>query len=272
MKVNFCALQLSNKTNSMPQIKQMLTKAKIMGADIALLPEFFDREYFCKTQEPKYFDLAFETKKSPLIKKMQEIAKELKLILPISFFEKENNFYFNSLAIIDEQGEILDVIRKTYIPDGAGYMEKFYFRPNPKPPRVVETSFGKFGFAICWDQWFVEHARNLAVLGAQAIFYPTAIGSEPQDHNLNSKNHWQNVMKGHASANMIPIIAANRYSKETTDNVTIDFYGSSFITDIYGDFSKKAGQNSDEILISTIDLDENNKKRREWGIFRDLKL
>ncbi|MDG2681930.1 nitrilase-related carbon-nitrogen hydrolase, partial [Vibrio parahaemolyticus] len=211
--VKFAALQLTKSwdlEDNLAKAKNAIREAAQNGANVILPQELFAAPYFCKKQEAKYFELAEETANSHLIQEMSALAKELGVVIPVSYFEKAGNTFFNSLVMIDADGTVLDNYRKSHIPDGPGYSEKYYFSPGDTGFKVWQTKFGKFGAGICWDQWFPELARSLALHGAEAIFYPTAIGSEPQDPTLDSRDHWQRTMQGHSAANLVPVIASNR--------------------------------------------------------------
>ena len=201
-----------------------------------------------------------------------KLAAELNVVLPISFFERANNVFYNSLAIIDVDGAQLGIYRKSHIPHSLGYEEKFYFSPGETGFKVWDTAYGRFGFAICWDQWFPEAARVMALMGAEAIFYPTAIGSEPGDKTLDSKDHWQRAMQGHAAANLVPVIASNRIGTEEGESCTVTFYGSSFIADHTGELVAVAGRDEQAVVTATLDLDEIATARTAWGVFRDRRL
>ncbi|NAW53552.1 N-carbamoylputrescine amidase, partial [Vibrio sp. V41_P2S12T139] len=239
------------------------------GANVILPQELFAAPYFCKKQEAKYFELAEETENCRLIKEMSALAKELGVVIPVSYFEKAGNTFFNSLVMIDADGTVLDNYRKSHIPDGPGYSEKYYFSPGDTGFKVWQTKFGKFGAGICWDQWFPELARSLALHGAEAIFYPTAIGSEPQDPTLDSRDHWQRTMQGHSAANLVPVIASNRVGTEVDDGIETTFYGSSFITDHTGAKIAEAPREGETIIYAEIDLAAIAKARHAWGLFRD---
>ncbi|NVJ56734.1 MAG: N-carbamoylputrescine amidase, partial [Vibrionaceae bacterium] len=235
--VKFAALQLKKNWDleeNLAKAKKAIREAAQNGANVILPQELFAAPYFCKKQEAKYFELAEETANSHLIKEMSALAKELGVVIPVSYFEKAGNTFFNSLVMIDADGTVLDNYRKSHIPDGPGYSEKYYFSPGDTGFKVWQTKFGKFGAGICWDQWFPELARSLALHGAEAIFYPTAIGSEPQEPTLDSRDHWQRTMQGHSAANLVPVIASNRVGTEVDDGIETTFYGSSFITDHTG--------------------------------------
>ncbi|EHH3659184.1 N-carbamoylputrescine amidase [Vibrio parahaemolyticus] len=270
--VKFAALQLTKSwdlEDNLAKAKKAIREAAQNGANVILPQELFAAPYFCKKQEAKYFELAEETANSHLIKEMSALAKELCVVIPVSYFEKAGNTFFNSLVMIDADGTVLDNYRKSHIPDGPGYSEKYYFSPGDTGFKVWQTKFGKFGAGICWDQWFPELARSLALHGAEAIFYPTAIGSEPQDPTLDSRDHWQRTMQGHSAANLVPVIASNRVGTEVDDGIETTFYGSSFITDHTGGKVAEAPREGETIIYAEIDLAATAKARHAWGLFRD---
>ena len=270
--VTFAATQLAMSWDieaNMLKAEKAVRDAHAAGAQVILLQEFFEVPYFCKTQQYKYLDLANPLLSNPLIQRFAKVAAELEVVLPISYFERDTNTFFNSLVMIDADGVVLGNYRKSHIPDGPGYCEKFYFTPGDTGFRVWQTRYGTFGAGICWDQWFPEAARCCALLGAEAMFYPTAIGSEPQDASLDSSGHWQRVMQGHSAANLLPVIASNRVGVEEDDGISTTFYGSSFITDHTGEKVAEAGPDEETILVASIDLDECANYRRSWGLFRD---
>ncbi|MCM0148912.1 N-carbamoylputrescine amidase [Photobacterium galatheae] len=270
--VTFASVQLAMSwdiDNNLKKIGDAVQEAAAKGANVVVLQELFAAPYFCKKQVARYFDLAEETDNSPLIHHMSQLAREYNVVIPVSYFEKSGNSFFNSLVMIDADGTVMENYRKSHIPDGPGYSEKFYFSPGDTGFKVWETRFGKFGVGICWDQWFPELARCLALAGAEAIFYPTAIGSEPQDPTLDSRDHWQRTMQGHSAANLVPVIAANRTGVETDDGIETTFYGSSFITDHTGKKLAEAGRDEETIIYATIDLEATAKARYSWGLFRD---
>ncbi|ENV0926074.1 N-carbamoylputrescine amidase [Vibrio parahaemolyticus] len=270
--VKFAALQLTKSwdlEDNLAKAKNAIREAAQNGANVILPQELFAAPYFCKKQEAKYFELAEETANSHLIQEMSELAKELGVVIPVSYFEKAGNTFFNSLVMIDADGTVLDNYRKSHIPDGPGYSEKYYFSPGDTGFKVWQTKFGKFGAGICWDQWFPELARSLALHGAEAIFYPTAIGSEPQDPTLDSRDHWQRTMQGHSAANLVPVIASNRVGTEVDDGIETTFYGSSFITDHTGAKIAEAPREGETIIYAEIDLAATAKARHAWGLFRD---
>ena len=269
--VTVAATQMSvswDRQEALDKAEQLVRDAHAAGADIILLQELFETPYFCQKHQFEYLSLAIETEENAAVKRFTTIAKALGVVIPVSFYEKHGNTAFNSLALIDSDGEVLGVYHKTHIPDGMPYAEKFYFTPGDTGFKVWETKFGKLGFGICWDQWFPEAARAMALMGAELLFYPTAIGSEPT-LGKDSKEHWQNVMKGHSAANMMPVIASNRIGRETEGESEIVFYGSSFITDNHGCILKEMDRVSEGFITHEFDLDALAKERREWGIFRD---
>ncbi len=270
--VKFAALQLTKNWDleeNLAKAKKAIREAAQNGANVILPQELFAAPYFCKKQEAKYFELAEETANSHLIQEMSALAKELGVVIPVSYFEKAGNTFFNSLVMIDADGTVLDNYRKSHIPDGPGYSEKYYFSPGDTGFKVWQTKFGKFGAGICWDQWFPELARSLVLHGAEAIFYPTAIGSEPQDPTLDSRDHWQRTMQGHSAANLVPVIASNRVGIEVDDGIETTFYGSSFITDHTGAKIAEAPREGETIIYAEIDLAATAKARHAWGLFRD---
>ena len=249
-------------------------QAKIHGAKIILLPELFSMRYFPQHLDESHFAKAETYEDSKLLETMCQVAKDIEVVLPVSFFEKCGNSYFNSVAVIDATGEKLGVYRKSHIPMGPGYEEKYYFTPGNTGFKVFETKFAKIGVGICWDQWFPEAARCMALQGAEILFYPTAIGSEPHDPLLHSKKHWQRVIQGHAAANMIPIVVSNRIGKEKVEHFNggtseIDFYGCSFMCDETGEFKVEEKEGCQCMLASTFDLDAIAKQRAAWGLYRD---
>jgi N-carbamoylputrescine amidase len=247
----------------------LIRHAAQQGAQIILLSELFETPYFCKDQKEEYFQLARPVNSNPMLTHFSQVAASLDVVLPISFFERANNAYYNSVMIIDADGRQLGIYRKTHLPDGPGYQEKFYFNPGDTGFKVWQTRYATIGVGICWDQWFPESARAMALQGAELLFYPTAIGSEPYDAKIDSSAHWQRVMQGHAAANIMPLIAANRIGSEAGESCEITFYGSSFITDATGEIVKAAGRTEEAILTASFDLDQIAELRTEWRIFRD---
>jgi N-carbamoylputrescine amidase len=234
-----------------------------------LLQELFETLYFCQSQKQAFFSLAADMQENRAVRHFSKLARQLRVVLPISFFEKKNQAHYNTVAVIDADGDILGIYRKSHIPDGPGYQEKFYFNPGDTGFRVWQTRYGTFGVGICWDQWFPEAARIMVLKGAEILFYPTAIGSEPHNPKYNSSGHWQTCMQGHAAANMVPIVASNRVGTETIDQSTITFYGSSFISDNKGRIMEQADRISERVVLGELDLDVMAAERNGWGIFRD---
>lgn len=270
-KVKVAATQMScswNREEVLDKAEKLVRKAAAEGANIILLQELFEAPYFCQKQKFEYFDLAKPLSENAAVKRFTEVAKELQVVLPISFYEKAGNTAFNTIAIIDADGTILGTYRKTHIPDGLPYAEKFYFTPGDTGFKVWKTKYADIGVGICWDQWFPEAARSMALLGAELLFYPTAIGSEPT-LNIDSKPHWQHAMQGHAAANIMPVIASNRIGTETDDESSMTFYGSSFIADQTGTIVEEADRETESVLVHEFDLDAIAQMRREWGVFRD---
>ncbi|MEG3241431.1 N-carbamoylputrescine amidase [Streptococcus suis] len=256
--------------------ERLVRQAASQGAQIILLPELFERPYFCQERQYDYYNYAKTVEENDAVQHFIPIAKELQVVLPISFYEKDGNSLYNSIAVIDADGSVLGVYRKTHIPDDHYYQEKFYFTPGNTGFKVWETRYAKIGIGICWDQWFPETARCLALNGAELLFYPTAIGSEPI-LDTDSQGHWQRTMQGHAAANITPVIAANRIGLEKVQpsaenggqSSSLCFYGSSFLTDETGDILTKVGREEEAVLLATYDLDMGARERLDWGLFRD---
>lgn len=249
--------------------EQLVREAAQQGAHIILLQELFETPYFCKKPNPDYLQLATTVADNPAIRHFKNIAKELKVVLPISFFERAGQARFNSIAIIDADGSVLGVYRKSHIPDGPGYHEKYYFNPGDTGFKVWQTRYAKIGVGICWDQWFPECARAMALQGAELLFYPTAIGSEPHDPTITSSAHWQRVQQGHAGANLTPVIASNRIGSEEQDGYDITFYGASFIADQFGEKVAELNDADQGVALHSFDLDKLEHTRTAWGVFRD---
>ncbi|MEX6632478.1 N-carbamoylputrescine amidase [Hyphococcus lacteus] len=235
------------------------------GAQIILPPELFQGPYFCKTEDTAHFASAYPYKEHPVVTKLAPLAAELGAVLPLSIFERDGQEYYNSLVVVDADGSLLDLYRKSHIPDGPGYEEKFYFRPGDTGFKVWDTKFGKVGVGICWDQWFPEAARAMMLMGAEVLFYPTAIGTEPENPGLDTQPRWRRAMTGHAVSNVVPVAAANRIGDEGGQS----FYGSSFILDDGGDFLGDMNRTEEGFIAATLDLDEIAEKRAGWGFFRD---
>ncbi len=261
---------------SVEKAEKLVRKAAAEGANVILLPELFENWYFCQERRYDSYKLALPLEENPAVRRFQTVAKELSVVLPISFYEQDGNVLYNSVAMIDADGSVMGVYRKTHIPDDHFYQEKFYFTPGDTGFKVWDTRFGKIGVGICWDQWFPEAARCMALDGAELLFYPTAIGSEPV-LECDSMPHWQRCMQGHAAANLVPVIAANRIGTETVipdsenqqQSSSLTFYGSSFIADNTGALVECADRTSDTVLLHTFDLDELRGMRLSWGVFRD---
>ena len=246
-----------------------IVEAADLGAQIVLLPELFQGLYFCTHQDEKWFSSAYPAETHPCVTELRKVAKDKGVVLPVSIFEKAGPEYYNSVVMVDDAGEIMGVYRKTHIPDGPGYQEKYYFKPGNTGFKVWSTRFGNIGVGICWDQWFPEAARAMALMGAEMLLYPTAIGSEPPAPGYDSQPHWETVMRGHAAANIMPLAASNRVGTEVQDGVDVTFYGTSFIADQTGQKVVQAGREGEEVLTARFDLDAVAELRRSWGLFRD---
>lgn len=250
-------------------VERLVRDAAKKGAQVILPPELFQGPYFCTAQEEKWFATAYPAATHPCVAAMQPLAKELGVVIPVSIFERDGPLYFNSIVILDADGANLGTYRKSHIPDGPGYMEKYYFRPGDTGFKVWDTKFGRIGVGICWDQWFPECARAMALMGAQVLFYPTAIGSEPHDASLDTRDPWRRAMCGHAVSNVIPVIAANRIGTETVGAAKQIYYGSSFIANHRGDLVEELGRAQEGALVHEFDLDFLDRHRAAWGFFRD---
>ncbi len=256
--------------------EKAVRQAAEQGAQIILLPELFETWYFCQERNYDSYGLARTVWENPAVKRMKELAARLQVVLPVSFFERAGNVTYNSVAVIDADGELLGVYRKTHIPDDHFYQEKFYFTPGNTGFQVWQTAYGRIGVGICWDQWFPEAARCMSLMGAELLLYPTAIGSEPIIE-CDSMPHWRRCMQGHAAANVVPVIAANRIGEEkvsptkgnNNQSSSLVFYGSSFITDETGEVLKDAGRMEEGVILHTFDLDAVEEMRFSWGLFRD---
>ena len=278
-RITVAAVQMycnRSRQENIEAAEKMVRKAAEKGAQVILLPELFETWYFCQERNYASYRLATTVDENPAVKHFRQAAKELKVVLPISFFEREGNVTYNSVAVIDADGSVLGVYRKTHIPDDHFYQEKFYFTPGNTGFRIWDTAYGKIGVGICWDQWFPETARCMALQGAQLLLYPTAIGSEPIIE-CDSMPHWRRCMQGHAAANVVPVIAANRSGEErvnpSTDNnrqsSALTFYGSSFITDETGEVLEDAGRTEEKVILHTFDLEKIEEMQFSWGLFRD---
>lgn len=247
----------------------MVRSAADQGAQIILLQELFETPYFCIEQDAGHLDLAHGFDDSRVVQHFRALAKELGVVLPVSWYEKAGLARFNSIAIFDADGTHLTTYRKSHIPQCPGYEEKFYFSPGDTGFQVADTKFGRIGCGICWDQWFPETARALALQGAEILFYPTAIGTEPAYPDLDSSGHWRRTMQGHSAANVMPVVASNRVGRETSGNLSMEFYGTSFITDYTGEIAADAGREDNAVITATVDLDDAATYRSNWGVFRD---
>ena len=256
--------------------EELVRQAAAKGAEIVLLPELFERPYFCQERRYEYYEYAQTAEENPAVRHFSRVAAELGIVIPVSFYEKEVNNTYNSVAVLDADGKNLGIYRKTHIPDDHYYQEKFYFTPGDTGFKVFDTRFGIIGVGICWDQWFPETARCMALQGAELLFYPTAIGSEPI-LECDSMEHWRRCMQGHAASNLIPVIAANRIGEETVEpcpengmqKSALNFYGSSFITDNTGALCAELSGGEEGVLVSTYDLEALKAARLNWGLFRD---
>lgn len=278
-KVTLAVLQMAmtrEVSENIEKADKMVREAKAGGANVILLPELFERPYFCQERQYEYYAFASTPEDNEAVCHFKKVCKELHVVMPVSFYEKDRNVLYNSIAMINADGEMLGIYRKTHIPDDHFYQEKFYFTPGDTGYRVWDTAFGKIGVGICWDQWFVEPARAMAVLGAEMLLYPTAIGSEPV-LETDSMRHWRRCMKGHAACNLMPVAAANRIGLEEVtpcpqngyQKSALNFYGSSFISDGLGEIVQNGSRDKEEILLQEFDLDELYEYRLSWGVFRD---
>ena len=271
-EVTVAATQMacSNDTDkNVSNAEKLVRQAASKGAQIILIQELFESQYFCMDQKEELFELSKPFDNHPTIKKFSELAKELKVVLPVSFFEKANRAHYNSVAIVDADGSVLGKYRKSHIPDGPGYQEKFYFNPGDTGFKVWNTKYAKIGVGICWDQWFPEAARSMVLNGAELLLYPTAIGGEPEDDGFDSSDMWQRAMIGHAASNQIPVIASNRIGTEKGIDIENYFYGRSFVTNHTGDKIAEGSRDKEEVLIGKINLSEAETLRNVWGVFRD---
>lgn len=279
MKITAAAIQMNmtrEVSENIAHAERLVREAAGKGANVILLPELFERQYFCQERRYDYYSFAKPTEENDAVQHFKKVAAELGVVLPVSFYEKDGNVLYNTVAVIDADGEVLGIYRKTHIPDDHYYQEKFYFTPGNTGFKVWDTKFGRIGVGICWDQWFPETARALALMGAQLILYPTAIGSEPI-LETDSMPHWRRTMQGHSAANLVPVAAANRYGLEEVtpsegnggQSSALKFYGSSFITDGVGEIIVQAGREGDAVITAELDLDACDRARLEWGVFRD---
>lgn len=270
--VTVAALQASysnDMESNIAKTEVIIKKAAAAGAQIILPSELFQNIYFCTTQDESWFAQAYPVEEHLCVKRMQTLAKSLGVVIPTSIFERDGPHYYNSVVVIDADGEILGVYRKSHIPDGPGYQEKYYFRPGDTGYQVWETRYARIGIGICWDQWFPECARSMAMQGAEILFYPTAIGSEPHNASLDTQLPWQRVMQGHAVANVIPVVASNRVGEEKGLGAPQKFYGSSFIANHRGDLVAEMNRTDEGFITAVFDLDFLDTHRAAWGFFRD---
>ncbi len=254
---------------NLDKVEALVCEAAAQGAQVILPPELFQGIYFPTRQDPKWFETAYGVGDHPCVRALQTLAKRLGVVIPVSFFEKDGPRYYNSVAIADADGEILGVYRKSHIPDGPGYQEKYYFRPGDTGFKAWKTKHGVIGVGICWDQWYPEAARAMVLEGAEVLLYPSAIGSEPYDESLDTHARWQRVMQGHAVANAVPVVAANRIGLEDNDGVKQKYYGHSFIADQTGEITAELGEDTEGVIVAHFDLDELAAYRADWGFFRD---
>ena len=259
-----CAFTASQEDN-VARIEALVREAAAQGAHVILPPELFEGLYFCREEKDAFFDWAKPAAGHPTITRFQGLAKELGVVIPVSFFERDQQAFYNSLALVDADGSVLGVYRKSHIPDGPGYEEKFYFRPGNTGFKVWDTRFGKLGVGICWDQWYPECARAMMLMGADILLYPTAIGTEPENPHLDTKDLWQRAMIGHAVSNVVPVVAANRTGTEGDQT----FYGHSFVADHRGEKVAELGRTESGVITANLDLDEIRRNRASFGFFRD---
>jgi N-carbamoylputrescine amidase len=272
MKVTVAATQMActgDRDRNIANAEKLVREAAKRGANVVLIQELFESPYFCKDHLAKHFDLALPVAGNPAIRRLSTVAAELGVVLPLSVFERAENAFFNTLVMVDADGRQLGIYRKSHIPESPGYHEKFYFSPGDTGFKVWPTRFGALGVAVCWDQWFPETARAMALKGAEILFFPTAIGSEPQDASIDSRWHWQRTMQGHAAANVMPLVASNRIGTEQGEKLSITFYGHSFIADHTGEVVAQADDRSEQVVTAEFDLDAVRRYRQSWGLFRD---
>ncbi len=272
MQVTVAATQMAcgdDRASNIDAAERLVRTAAAAGARLVLIQELFEGPYFPKRVDPAERGRATSLAENPAVTRFTALARELDIVLPVSFYEQHNTARYNSLAMIDADGTLLGIYRKAHIPDGPGYHEKFYFNGGDTGFPVWKTAVGRVGALVCWDQWFPEPARILALKGADLLLYPTAIGSEPHDTGLDSRDHWRRTMQGHAAANMVPVVASNRIGVESAGGVSLTFYGSSFVTDHLGAIVGEAGRSEEAVVTATLDLAAARRYRDEWGVFRD---
>ncbi len=271
-QVTVAALQASfghDMAANIAHVEALVREAADQNAQVVVVPELFQGIYFPTRQDPKWFETAFAANEHPCVSALSALAKELNVVIPISFFEKDGPHYYNSVAMANADGAVLGVYRKSHIPDGPGYQEKYYFRPGDTGFKAWRTEYGTIGVGICWDQWYPEAARAMVLKGAEILVYPTAIGSEPYDATLDTRARWRRVMRGHAVANAVPIVAANRIGDEDNDGVHQRYYGHSFAADHTGEIVADAEDSKEGVIVARFDLDEIAAYRADWGFFRD---
>lgn len=272
MNITVAAIQLAlngDEQDNIDAVSDYVCAAAGHGAQIILPPELFSSPYFCAVEDEALFALAKPLNDHPSVRAMAKLAKRLNVAIPTSFFERDGQHYYNSIAMIGPDGHVMGVYRKSHIPDGPGYEEKYYFRPGNSGFKVWDVFDTKIGVGICWDQWYPEAARAMALMGAEILLYPTAIGSEPYDHDLDTSRMWRRAMQGHAVSNCMPVVASNRIGMETTINGEQNFYGHSFIANEWGDLVAQYGDAEAGVLVAHFDLDEARKHRAGMGFFRD---
>ena len=271
-RVRVAATQMAcgwNRGENIARAEKLVRQAAERGAQIVLLQELFETPYFPKDEDASHYELSTEPERNEAIAAMRSLARELEVVLPVSFFERANNAMFNTVAIVDADGEVLGSYRKSHIPDAPGYSEKYYFNHGDTGFRVWQTRYARIGVAICWDQWFPEAARVMALKGAELLLYPTAIGSEPDGTDCRALPHWQRVMQGHAAANLVPVVASNRIGSEQGKSCSLQFFGGSFISDHLGEKIAEADRDSEGVLVEEIDLRQAERDRLHWNLFRD---
>jgi N-carbamoylputrescine amidase len=272
MHVTVAATQMAcsgDRSANIARAEALVRDAAARGANVVLIQELFETPYFCQDHQTGHFDLALPVDENPAVRRFADLARELGVVLPVSVFERAGKAFFNTLVMLDADGRTLGLYRKAHIPESPGYHEKFYFSPGDTGFKVWPTRFGVLGAGICWDQWFPECARAMALAGAEILLYPTAIGSEPQDASLDSRWHWQRTMQGHAAANIMPLVASNRIGVEPGQTHTLTFYGHSFIADPTGAVVEQADDRTEAVLLHSFDLDAIRRYRQAWGLFRD---
>lgn len=272
MNLALAAIQMSmtdDVASNVTRAEHFVREAAADGATIILIPELFEGPYFCKDQRAEDLARAMPLDQNPTVRHFSAVARELGVVLPLSVYERAGNALFNTVVMVDADGSRLGTYRKSHIPDGPGYTEKYYFSPGDTGFRVWETRHGRVGVGICWDQWFPEAARVMALAGAECLLYPTAIGSEPPDPSWDSSGHWRRAMQGHAAANLIPVVAANRVGHEEGAHNDITFYGTSFIADHTGEIVAELGRETEGIITASFDRDVLRNLRSSWGLFRD---